>query len=141
MNSSKLKNEPPYGYKDMGTENSAQNPLTGGTYMKRLQWIDALTSPFRWAAGYLIYWMCPEFLFQVMDDCPLIARQVVELAMDDVGLEATGGEFKAALEKRMDNHRPEERKLLLTYVLVNGFTAREELWEGEFYSALNRRMS
>lgn len=110
--------------------------------MKRIQLIDTLTYPFRWLLGHLMLLVCPEFLEAVVDESQMIARRTVELTLEDTGLEVTGQEFVQALQKRMNElqtGRPEEHRLLLAYALVNGFEAREGLWENEFYAALDRR--
>lgn len=104
--------------------------------------IDTLSYPLRWLAAYVMSFVCPDFLELVVDETPLIARRVVESTMDEVGLDATGIEFVAALQKRMDNFHsanPQEYRLLLVYALVNGFESREAMWQYEFDKALNRR--
>ena len=105
--------------------------------------IDSFTWPLRWLAAHVMAMVAPDFLDLVVEETPLVVRRTVEIAMDDVGLDATGQQFYDALCVRIDKlcaARPEEGRLLAAYAAVEGLKARDAMWRYEVDVALQRRL-
>ncbi len=104
--------------------------------------IDSLTFPFRWCAAMVMSFVAAEYLDRIDEETPLIARRMVEAALDDVGMNATCQQFLDALGAGIDGlvgAHPAEHRLLVAYAAIAGLKARDALWRYEVDVALQRR--